>query len=69
MTPANHETKKPSYMPWNEDAFWGDMGVRAMTALQRWMYRTLLQASFFCATRPYLPNNDNHLNRSTITTL
>jgi hypothetical protein len=25
------------------------------------MYRTLLQASFFCATRPYLPNNDNHL--------
>jgi hypothetical protein len=63
MTPASndYETKKPSYMPWNEDAFWGDMGVRAMTALQRWMYRTLLQTSFFCATRPYLPNNDNQL--------
>jgi hypothetical protein len=63
MKPASndYQTKKPSYMPWNEDVFWGDMGVRAMTALQRWMYRTLLQTSFFCATRPYLPNNDNQL--------
>jgi hypothetical protein len=57
----DYETKKPSYMPWNEDAFWGDMGVRAMTAQQRWIYRTLLQTSFFCATRPYLPNNNNQL--------
>jgi hypothetical protein len=63
MKPASndYQTKKPSYMPWNEDAFWGDMGVRAMTALQRWIYRTLLQTSFFCATRPYLPNNNNQL--------
>jgi len=63
MKPSSndYETKKPSYMPWNEDAFWGDMGVRAMTALQCWIYRTLLQTSFFCATRPYLPNNNNQL--------
>jgi hypothetical protein len=32
-----------------------------MTAMQRWMYRSLLQAAFFCSERPYLPNEDEVL--------
>lgn len=52
---------KPKYQLWNEEEFLGDLYVRAMTPLQRWMYRTLLQASFFHSTRPYLPDDDNLL--------
>lgn len=53
--------KKPLYQPWNEEEFMSDTSVRIMTTLQRWMYRTLLQASFFHTTRPYLPNDNKVL--------
>lgn len=52
---------KPLYVPWNEEEFRGDVYVSAMSPLQRWMYRTLLQTAFFHSTRPYLPDDDNLL--------
>ena len=58
--PVNENTK-PRYQLWSEDAFQGDPDVRYMTAVQRWMYRTLCQEAFFCTTRPYLPDNDDQL--------
>lgn len=54
-------TDKPLYQPWNDDAFWSDERVVAMTAVQRWMYRTLLQKAFFGSERPYLPVDDKRL--------
>lgn len=57
------DNKKPQYQPWNEEEFSGDVFVQSMTAVQRWMYRTLLQKSFFYSTRPYLPNDDAMLWR------
>lgn len=53
--------RKPLYQPWNEEAFRADHRVYAMTPAQRWMYRTSLQAAFFCSTRPYLPDDDAQL--------
>jgi len=53
--------EKPMYQPWNEDEFLADEGVRKMDKYARWMYRTLLQSSFFCSTRPYLPSDDDQL--------
>lgn len=53
--------EKPQYQPWNEEEFQADVFVRGMTWLQRHLYRTLLQASFFHSTRPYLPNDDEVL--------
>jgi len=53
--------KKPLYQPWNEEEFLSDVRVRGLTYVQRWMYRTLLQAAFFHSTRPYLPNDDRIL--------
>ena len=55
------QNKKPLYQPWNEDAFLSCVFVRGMTAVQRWMYRTLLQSAFFHSTRPYLPKDDRVL--------
>lgn len=55
------ENKKPLYQPWNEEEFQSDVFVRGMNCVQRWMYRSLLQASFFHSTRPYLPNDDRVL--------
>lgn len=52
---------KPKFQPWNEEEFQADIYVRGMTALQRWMYRTLLQATFFDTHRPYLPVDDELL--------
>jgi hypothetical protein len=52
---------KPDYQPWNEDVFSGDLLVGAMTPIQRWMYRTLLQKAFFYSTRPDLPTDENIL--------
>jgi hypothetical protein len=52
---------KPAYQPWNEEEFISDYQVRGMTPVQRWIYRTLLQAAFFHKTRPYLPNDDGVL--------
>jgi len=53
--------KKPLNQPWNEEEFLSDVRVRGLTYVQRWMYRTLLQAAFFHSTRPYLPNDDRIL--------
>lgn len=55
------KSDKPSYQPWNDDHFLADYRVRGMTAVQRWMYRSLLQAAFFHTTRPFLPSDDNDL--------
>lgn len=55
------EKTKAKYQPWNEDVFKADPFVQYMTPLQRWMYRTLCQSAFFCAERPYLPDNDSLL--------
>lgn len=55
------DNKKPQYQPWNEEEFQSDLFVRVMTPVQRWAYRTLLQASFFHTTRPYLPSDDKVL--------
>jgi hypothetical protein len=55
------QNKKPLYQPWNEEEFQADVYVRGMTPAQKWMYRTLLQASFFHTTRPYLPIDDEVL--------
>lgn len=49
---------KALYQPWSEEAFQADIYVRHMTSVQRWMYRTLCQAAFYCSERPYLPDND-----------
>jgi hypothetical protein len=53
--------EKPLYQPWNEDAFMGDTDVQYMDSISSWIYRTLLQKSFFCDTRPYLPLDDEQL--------
>jgi hypothetical protein len=58
---VNETKRKPLYMPWSEEAFRADIQVMAMTTLQRWMYRALLQAAFFHSTRPYLPDEDAQL--------
>lgn len=52
---------KPLYQPWNEDEFMSSPAVNSMNWLQRLFYRSLLQKSFFCPTRPYLPDDDNEL--------
>lgn len=55
------DNTKPLYQPWREEAFLADEYVRALTPIQRWMYRTLLQSAFICSTRPYLPDDDSRL--------
>lgn len=55
------QTTKPKYFPWNEEEFFADSCVRLMTPKQRWMYRTLLQQSFFVTSRPRLPVDDSEL--------
>jgi hypothetical protein len=52
---------KPLYQPWQEEVFLADEHVQAMTPIQRWMYRTLLQKAFVCKDRPYLPADDKRL--------
>lgn len=54
---------KPSYQPWNEEEFSGDLLVSSMSHIQRWMYRTLLQKAFFYTTRPDLPTDEEILWR------
>jgi hypothetical protein len=49
------------YQPWRNEAFLADEYVQAMSPIQRWIYRTLLQAEFTCSERPYLPDNDVRL--------
>ncbi|HEV2523324.1 MAG TPA: hypothetical protein VGT24_13170 [Candidatus Acidoferrales bacterium] len=55
------DNDKALYQPWRNDAFLADEFVQSMTAIQRWMYRTLLQAAFTCSERPYLPDDDTRL--------
>lgn len=52
---------KPLYQPWNEEEFQSDQDVRKMDHLEKWMYRSLLQAAFFGPTRPYLPDDNEEL--------
>jgi hypothetical protein len=52
---------KVLYQPWNEEVFLADPLVREMNQIERWMYRSLCQAAFFCSTRPYLPDDNNML--------
>jgi len=56
------ENSKPLYQPWNDEEFWADPWVRqVMNRLQRMMYKNLLNQTFFCSTRPYLPDDDEEL--------
>jgi hypothetical protein len=58
---ALRDKTKCLYQPWRNDAFMADEYVQVMTPIQRWMYRTLLQAAFTCRERPYLPDDDARL--------
>jgi len=57
------DRSKALYQPWNQEAFIGDIFVRTMTSIQRWMYTTLLHEAFFYSTRPDLPDDDDLLWR------
>jgi uncharacterized protein YdaU (DUF1376 family) len=52
---------KPHFMGWYENDFQAELGVRRMKPIERHFYRALLIQSFFCAERPYLPNDDDQL--------
>jgi uncharacterized protein YdaU (DUF1376 family) len=52
---------KPFWIRWDETAYLSDYAVRGMTPHQRLMYRNLVITSYYCATRPYLPDDDNLL--------
>lgn len=55
---------KVKYQPWKERDFETAEAVKYdMTAIQRWMYRTLLQQAWVCPVRPYLPNDNTRLWR------
>lgn len=55
---TNSSSFEPSYCCWFERDFWADRHVVKMTWLQRHFYRALLQAAFFCSSRPYLPDDE-----------
>jgi hypothetical protein len=58
----NGQEYQPPYQFWHEPDFWADECVsRGMTFMQRHLYRALLQAAFYCSTRPYLPISDHEL--------
>jgi hypothetical protein len=58
----NGQEYQPPYQFWHEADFWSDECVsRGMTFMQRHLYRALLQAAFYCSTRPYLPMSDDEL--------
>ena len=52
---------KPQWMRWYEDSFQADVRVRYMKPMQRHLYRALIIQSFYCNTRPYLPDDDDIL--------
>jgi hypothetical protein len=54
-------THKALYQPWREEAFRADEYVQSLSHIQQWMYRSLLQAAFYCSERPYLPDDDARL--------
>jgi len=51
----------PQYQCWSESDFQSDRHVQRMPYPSRRLYRALLQAAFVCATRPYLPVEDEEL--------
>lgn len=55
------EKIKPQWMRWYEDSFQADVRVRYMKPMQRHLYRALIIQSFYCDTRPYLPDDDDKL--------
>jgi hypothetical protein len=58
----NGQEWEPRYQFWHERDFWNDLYVsRSMTNLQRHFFRAMLQAAFYCSTRPNLPKDDNLL--------
>jgi len=58
----NGQEYMPPYQFWCEKEFWADEHVsRGMNWTQRHLYRALLQATFYCSTRPYLPKDDDQL--------
>ncbi|MFZ0731766.1 MAG: hypothetical protein WAM79_05535 [Candidatus Sulfotelmatobacter sp.] len=58
----NGQEYQPPYQFWHEADFWADECVsRGMNFMQRHLYRALLQAAFYCSTRPYLPIIDDEL--------
>ena len=58
----NGQEYVPPYQFWREQEFWGDEIVsRGMNWMQRHLYKALLQAAFYCSTRPYLPISDDEL--------
>src|SRR5690242_15398289 len=52
---------KPKWITWYEDAFQSETAVRYMKPQARHFYRALLISSYFCSTRPYLPDDDSQL--------
>lgn len=59
--PLREATCKPLYQPWRQEEFRSDLRVMMMSAIQRWMYRTVLQEAFVCSSRPHLPDDDGQL--------
>jgi hypothetical protein len=58
----NGQEYMPPYQFWCEREFWADVHVsRGMNWMQRHLYRALIQAAFYCSTRPYLPTSDDEL--------
>jgi hypothetical protein len=55
------DNSKALYQPWREEAFRADEYVQALTPVEKWMLRALLQAAFVCSQRPYLPDDDGRL--------
>src|SRR5580704_1194267 len=55
----NGQEYEPPYQFWHEPDFQSDPYVsHILTAMQRGMYRSMLQGAFHLSTRPYLPTDD-----------
>jgi uncharacterized protein YdaU (DUF1376 family) len=52
---------KPFWIKWDETAHLSDYAVLRMTPHQRLMYRNLIITSYYCSSRPYLPDDDEVL--------
>lgn len=61
MSRKPKEKIKPQWMRWYEESFQSDVRVRYMKPMQRHLYRALIIQSFYCDTRPYLPDDDDML--------
>ena len=61
--PNGDKEYDPEFLRWSEKDFRADIRVQALTPIQRWMYRSLLQGAFLESTRPRLLDDDNILWR------